>query len=60
MGSSVPPRYYSKTHRIVLGGIENASRPILEALVDANYASCLDTRRCLSGYITFSRRSPIS
>ena len=27
---------------------------------DSDYANCIDTRRCVSGYITYFRNSPIS
>jgi hypothetical protein len=32
----------------------------LKAYADSDYANCVDTRRCVSGYITYFRNSPIS
>ena len=44
---------------IHLGGPFNISDQ-LTAYADSDYANCIDTRRCVSGYITYFRQSPIS
>jgi hypothetical protein len=36
---------------ITFGGRDSTSNPFISAYVDANYAMCLDTRRCVSGFI---------
>lgn len=42
----------TKSLGLVLGGPNSHSKPILSAYVDADYAHCSDTRRCISGYVT--------
>ena len=55
-------RYLISTpdHGIVLGGKAYQTKPLLSAYVDANYAMCPDTRRCVSGFITLYHGGPIS
>jgi hypothetical protein len=44
-----------------LGGLQSTtSHPFLSAFVDANYAMCVDTRRCISSFIALFFGSPIS
>ncbi|KAH9151299.1 hypothetical protein AeRB84_005021 [Aphanomyces euteiches] len=42
------------------GGSDFIHKPILSAYVDADYANCKDTRRCVSGYVLLLLGSPIS
>ncbi len=42
----------TKSLGLVLGGPISHTKPILSAYVDADYAHCSDTRRCISGYVT--------
>lgn len=52
-------RYVNKTRNWKL--FYPANEPLkLEAFVDADYASCLDTRRCFSGYVFRLGRAAIS
>jgi hypothetical protein len=44
---------------IKLGGTYDATDQLM-AYVDADYANCIDTRRCVSGCITYLRNSSIS
>ena len=46
-------------HGIQLGGTYDPIHQ-LYAYSDSDYANCVDTRRCVSGYITYFRQSPIS
>lgn len=49
------------SHGIRLGGPSaSTSQPFLSAYVDANYAMCVDTRRCISGFVSLFFGSPIS
>jgi hypothetical protein len=51
----------TQSHGLRLGGLHNlTSFPFLSAYVDANYAMCADTRRCISGFVTLFFGSPIS
>jgi hypothetical protein len=54
-------KYLSGTayHGLTFGGVKEPKH-ILEAYVDADYANCKDTRRCISGYATYFYGSPIS
>jgi hypothetical protein len=45
---------------IVIGDESMTPQHQFQAYVDADYANCKDTRRCISGYITFYHGSPIS
>ncbi|ETV64989.1 hypothetical protein H257_18197 [Aphanomyces astaci] len=38
-------------HGFMLGGRDYVSKPFLSAYVDANYAMCPDTRRCVGGFL---------
>ncbi|KAF0776207.1 hypothetical protein AaE_000093 [Aphanomyces astaci] len=44
----------------MLGGRKEVSKPFLSAYVDANYAMCPDTRRCVSGFFILFFNSLIS
>ena len=44
---------------IKLGGTFDATDQLM-AYADSDYANCIDTRRCVSGYITYFRTSSIS
>ncbi|KAF0712966.1 hypothetical protein AaE_011903, partial [Aphanomyces astaci] len=44
---------------LVLGGAYDHSAP-LHAYADSDYANCVDTRRCVAGFVTFYRNSAIS
>jgi hypothetical protein len=48
------------SHGIRLGGSDYVNKPFLSAFVDANYAMCPDTRRCVSGYIVLFFGSLVS
>ncbi len=50
----------SQTRGLVIGGRDSLSRPFLSAYVDANYAMCPDTRRCVSGFLVLFFGTPIS
>ncbi|KAF0702583.1 hypothetical protein AaE_015838 [Aphanomyces astaci] len=51
----------TRTYGIRLGGIASIDDfPFLSAYVDANYAMCVDTRRCISGFFTLFFGSPVS
>ena len=54
-------RYLQGTihYGIRLGGSYDTTDQ-LKAYADSDYANCIDTRRCVSGYITYFRNSPIS
>ena len=54
-------RYLQGTlyHGIQLGGSYDPTDQLM-AYADSDYANCIDTRRCVSGYITYFRSSPIS
>ncbi|KAF0712524.1 hypothetical protein AaE_012000 [Aphanomyces astaci] len=45
---------------LMLGGRDYVSKPFLFAYVDANYAMCPDTRRCVSGFFILFFNSLIS
>jgi hypothetical protein len=55
-------RYLAGTlqHGLLLGGHKYDIQSQLYAYADSDYANCVDTRRCVAGYITFFRSSPIS
>ena len=42
----------TKTLGLVLGGPNSQTQPTLSAYVDADFAQCQDTRRCITGYVT--------
>ncbi|KAF0756064.1 hypothetical protein AaE_004776 [Aphanomyces astaci] len=49
----------TRTYGIRLGGIASIDDfPFLSAYVDANYAMCVDTRRCISGFFTLFSAHP--
>jgi hypothetical protein len=50
----------TSTFGLTLGGPDAMSNPVLEAYVDADYAACPDTRRCVSGYVTLLRGTLVS
>ncbi|KAF0706382.1 hypothetical protein AaE_014137 [Aphanomyces astaci] len=51
----------TRTYGFRLGGIASVNDfPFLSAYVDANYAMCVDPRRCISGYFTLYFGSPVS
>ena len=54
-------RYLQGTihHGLTLGGSYDLTDQLM-AYADSDYANCIDTRRCVSGYITYFRNSPIS
>ncbi|KAF0761984.1 hypothetical protein AaE_003363 [Aphanomyces astaci] len=54
-------RYIRETidYGLILGGAYDHCAP-LHAYADSDYAYCVDTRRCVAGFVTFYRNSAIS
>ncbi|KAH9139250.1 hypothetical protein AeRB84_016475 [Aphanomyces euteiches] len=50
----------TRSRGLLLGGSDFIHKPFLSAYVDADYANCKDTRRCVSGYVLLLLGSPIS
>ena len=50
----------TKTLGLVLGGPHSPAQPMLSAYVDADFAQCTDTRRCITGYVTLLHGTLIS
>jgi hypothetical protein len=51
----------TQSYGLRLGGLHALTTfPFLSAYVDANYAMCPDTRRCISGFVSLFFGSPIS
>ncbi|KAF0722783.1 hypothetical protein Ae201684_018174 [Aphanomyces euteiches] len=50
----------TRSRGLLLGGSDSVHNPFLSAYVDADYANCPDTRRCVSGYVLLFLGSPIS